>query len=604
MKQSKKAYESLAWEALGQAGRSYQQKTLRQVAVKFCKKHAAIIKQEHSADFDFDQWVIKSGSLSREKLANLCFLPFSTRNLYYLFLESLPPTIKIIWEQLIWENTIKINDAIKEYKISIFASGKDPLRSYFYYSDIREEYQLLLSTDSYYATSMDSARFVLPFGLRSVIAKYYDLPESAKLIGMQEAPATEFQYLDAEASIMAELPRLYTYYKQKQIDFTVKERPAATGLSKIHRNLQLREFFPEASKKQHKFLRTNILATLIYHWPQKTSIDQAATIQTYFNSLFKNKTYTAAALLPDLKGMGNVDLYYLNKVEAALLDLLGKLPGEAWVDMNRIEQHTKFLLINLKGVSLSIADEKLYFELDIEEKALKRYNEDRKYINDTTYRQAIELPILKGAFFLFAAMGLCELAYDEVKGEIGVDAYSAWDGLKAVKRTPLGDYVCGLSNNYELQISSKGGMTLSPETLLITIDGPESGMAGILAPYAEKISPNRYRSDSQIFLKNIRSKSELDSKIILFRQLLKTELPPNWEQFLVELQQKMNPFEKAGEMSLYKIPAANKTLIQLIAQDPVLKNLVIKAENYHILVPKANNAAFKRRLQEFGYLLT
>jgi hypothetical protein len=201
-------------------------------------------------------------------------------------------------------------------------------------------------------------------------------------------------------------------------------------------------------------------------------------------------------------------------------------------------------------------------------------------------------------------MGLCELAYDEAKGEMGVDNYSAWDGLKAVKRTALGDYVCGLSDKYELEISAKGGMSLSPETLLITIDGPESGMGGILAPYAEKISPNRYRSDSQIFLRNIRSKSELDSKILLFRQLLKTDLPPNWEQFLVELQQKINPFEKAGEMSLYKIPAANKALIQLVAQDPVLKTLVIKAENYLILAPKANNAAFKKRLQEFGYLLT
>ena len=44
-------------------------------------------------------------------------------------------------------------------------------------------------------------------------------------------------------------------------------------------------------------------------------------------------------------------------------------------------------------------------------------------------------------------------------------------------------------------------------------------------------------------------------------------------------------------------------LIRLVAQDPVVKTLVIKAEGYLVLVPKGNMAALKRRLQEFGYLV-
>ena len=55
---------------------------------------------------------------------------------------------------------------------------------------------------------------------------------------------------------------------------------------------------------------------------------------------------------------------------------------------------------------------------------------------------------------------------------------------------------------------------------------------------------------------------------------------------------------------VFSLPQDNQELIRLIAQDPVIKPLVSKAEGYMILVTQKNYAALRRRLAEFGYLIT
>jgi hypothetical protein len=70
------------------------------------------------------------------------------------------------------------------------------------------------------------------------------------------------------------------------------------------------------------------------------------------------------------------------------------------------------------------------------------------------------------------------------------------------------------------------------------------------------------------------------------------------------LRQKIDPFDEVEEMKIFKIPSDNNALIRIIAKDAMLKKLIIKAEGYHILVPKDNVSKFKKRLQEFGYFIT
>jgi hypothetical protein len=56
------------------------------------------------------------------------------------------------------------------------------------------------------------------------------------------------------------------------------------------------------------------------------------------------------------------------------------------------------------------------------------------------------------------------------------------------------------------------------------------------------------------------------------------------------------------DCTIFKIPEGRQELLQLIAQDPVIKKLVAKAEGYLLIVPNKHLAELRRRLAEFGYM--
>jgi hypothetical protein len=221
------------------------------------------------------------------------------------------------------------------------------------------------------------------------------------------------------------------------------------------------------------------------------------------------------------------------------------------------------------------------------------------------HRNAIELPVLKGTFFFFAALGLCEIIYDEVEEKKPTSAvYSPWDKLIAVKRTPLGDYVFGLSEHYQMSETKIDGFTLSDSALIIKLDSADSPYSGSFSNFAEQLNPLSFKTDASIFLKNVRSLQDLKTKIALFQQMVPTGVPENWKDFFNSLFKKVDPMDLYGDCAVFRIPSDNKAFIQILAQDTVIKKLVFKAEGYLIIVPKSNIPNLKRRLAEFGYLLT
>ena len=71
----------------------------------------------------------------------------------------------------------------------------------------------------------------------------------------------------------------------------------------------------------------------------------------------------------------------------------------------------------------------------------------------------------------------------------------------------------------------------------------------------------------------MRSEKDLETRISMFRQLVSTQLPDNWEQFFKDLRDKVDPFEELNNVIVLQIPSDKKTLVHLIAHDPVLKGL-------------------------------
>jgi hypothetical protein len=457
----------------------------------------------------------------------------------------------------------------------------------------------------------------LPYELRLLLQNYYSPPEEAILKPLAEIPETEFLYEQGDRTILAEINRIFLYHEQGQIPVTGKDRPKHTSLGKMQKTLNIREFFDQEEKDNKiRVLRTNILAALIVHCNKKPETDwlDFITENLLVHSLL-NICETPAVLLNDLKGMGHIDHHYLIPLEPTYFEYLKKLfiflqeknSGE-WIDFENFYHMARFSLLPMNPISSALAKDKLYYEFDdIVVEGDFKFRQSKHFIDDKMYHQAISTPYLKATIFLYAALGIFDIAYDRPDRTIvGQSCYSAYDGLRYFRLTPLGAYFFGMKDSYDVEeLLEDSGLTFSPDALTITIGGANSSIAFSLTPYARQIGPNRFATDNQTFLQGIKSKKDLTHKIKMFREIAAVEMPPNWEAFFEDLYKKVDPFEPLKEqMLLYKLPENNRALIELIAQDAVLKKTVLKAEGFHILFPKSKLPLFKKRLAEFGYLIT
>ncbi len=548
---------------------------------------------------------LEAKNRGKEKILFVCALAFYDKNTYRAFLQLFSPRVQELWTALIWSAKLYHSEIESKLGFNAFNRVKE---SYYVQFNLLSEFNIFKEIKSSYYYSDREAALCLPTAVRGFLHQYHEQPPQAILRPIEGELKTQLEFVNGEQLIFQELPRILAYYKQGQITYTGKNRPAHTGMSKLQRTCSITEFLikPNEDKRKGKsHLRTALLASML---PQVRESELQLELPALLQQLFKHYTdraYSAPMALPDLKGMGYLDDYDFNRVEPAFFKLFKSLPNAAWLSFENIQQHTFYNLLEFKAIKEYPVEQKLYYEYENTDVQSIYYN-TKHPLKSHQYFNAVELPFLRGSFFLFAAFGLCDLKFDEPEFEqIGRTCFSSWDGLRYVRRTALGDYVCGLTAKYDASaMLPKQEITLSEETLLITTEGNSTALGNLFESYAERVGPNSLRTDSRIFLKNISSIKDLQNKISLFKQLIGQKLPNNWLAFFETLEQKINPFENPGDYQLYKIPTHNKELIQLVAQDSILKSMLVKAEGYIILVPKSHLLAFKKRLHEFGYFVS
>jgi hypothetical protein len=519
---------------------------------------------------------------------------------YRLFRESLPEDVLMLWDALVKHKFIGFAEA--RLTLGIEVVDKIPPKSSFYMTEpeVKEKFNIFPSKSPFWAYQQLDQYFWLPRLLRESLISLYEIPASAKLIPTSDLPEKGTFFSDPEAQFFSDYGRMNLYYKQDEISYSTKLRPVQTGLGKIQRTLKIREFFPDTTVKQYKYLRTNMLASVMPYFfvIEKNLAESHDILKAFFKRAYGNGFASPTVLLPDIKGLAYFENHQFKTYEMQMVKLIKDLPKNEYVAIENILGYCSFSLFQMDIVGRTEAYEKLTMEAP-------DGGNYKVAIGYNRHRNAIELPILKGTFFFFAALGLCEIRYDEVGEKKSTSAvYSPWDKLIAVKRTSLGDYVFGLSEQYQMPETKIDGFTLSDSALIIKLDSAESPYSGSFSNFAEQLNPLSFKTDASIFLKNVRSLQDLNTKIALFKQMVPTGMPKNWQDFFNGLFKKVDPMDLYGDCAVFRIPSDNKAFIQILAQDMVIKKLVFKAEGYLIIVPKSNIPPLKRRLAEFGYLLT
>jgi hypothetical protein len=216
-------------------------------------------------------------------------------------------------------------------------------------------------------------------------------------------------------------------------------------------------------------------------------------------------------------------------------------------------------------------------------------------------------PFVKGFMFLLAGFGILDIAYNYPKNErvqiVSAPYLSEFDGLQYVRLTPLGAYVVGLKEEYDVVIKQEtANLVLDEKRLLIHMEGTDRLKAMILEKISTRVSENCYKLSYPSFLKECSSRKDILDKIKLFREHVAEKPPRIWENFLDEVINKIDPLISDPSMMVFRLKE-NPELISMMAQDDVLRKYILKAEKYHILIPKKNLGQVKKRMEEFGYFM-
>jgi hypothetical protein len=387
-----------------------------------------------------------------------------------------------------------------------------------------------------------------------------------------------------------------TYVKQNPIPTTKQGRPTAAALKRVLKATKLEEFYSN-EKGMTGTTKTLLHLLLILDLPNSKlqSIDSFEKMIEYLTKgvYIKRNRNSVYDLFFFHKGI-HKRKYSSEGLEDIMLSKIKKLPINGWLSFDNIFNYL-YLTCDILPLHASVAREEIYYHLG-------SYNNDGKIKNN--YYHYVQQPFVKGTFFMLAALGLVDIAYDNNPEELTFkgDIPNVYQKLKYVRLNDFGAYILGVNKEYTVPKQEfTNELYLSSEALVVTTNEDNTTAEIILKNYMTKVSNTRYTTDYETFLNSCNSVSDIRLKINSFKKALNIDFPKNWEAFFVEIVDKADSFQ-GRNFKVYEL-GKDSELIRLIARDEILKSMIIKAENYHILIKNKDLPLLKKRLLKFGYFL-
>lgn len=545
-------------------------------------------------------------SLTKIDLSSLCARIYSNQALLKEYMDSRSPQWRVVLEQAAWVPAL--DTASLE---AIFGKGLVNMKSdksLYYRSQNLEVVPALkewhaftkveLNVWSFYSISQNDLKnatvtLTLPPLMREVFTALLPKPKGYDLEPLPVATGKNIRFFNAETDILRELPLIVAYHMQGNLKYSQKGYPSLASVRKMQRTLRLKEF----DTQNEMTIRSLLIAGILSDDFKVKSITGTPlqTLKVLATRDF-NSQPVAYYLLAHIKGLNYFNKHDFRKgVTDKILGILKEVPTASWISFENLKVYISSRGLDVAPIQSYNVYNRLYVDLT---------NGDKKgneiSITRNNYNNYMLWPFVAGHIYLLAALGMAEISEDATLPL----QYSYFDRLQAFRITPLGKYLLGKTKQYEPPEQEQlTQLSFDESSPIIRIEGNIELGDAMLANYATKVSENRYQFSPGKFLKDCKTRKDLETKIILFRQAVGKKLPPFWDSYLQNLVGNSMAIKEQNKVVVYTLPAAHKDLHRIIAQDEVLRSIVIKAEHFTIIVADDKNAAFTNRMKELGYLV-
>lgn len=277
------------------------------------------------------------------------------------------------------------------------------------------------------------------------------------------------------------------------------------------------------------------------------------------------------------------------------------LKSSMWVSIEQVLYQTRCFFDNKTYVSILIQEPTSYYNIGFK---LHDRNADEpiKYdeiITRVTYQS------IKSVLLAMASWGIIEIAYDPTTTANGLSYLT--DALRYVRLTNLGKYVLGEAKSYQLpatMVNTCKDFELNADRLLIKVLNPNSKGNFALGKIATPITSQLYRTDFSVFLKECNTKDDIVKNINLFKKYIANEPPQIWAGFFNAMLERSNALKKVRTSYITRsIDAKDKELQDIIMHDPKLKQYILRAEGYVVLIEQAHLNDVNNILKTYGYTI-
>lgn len=277
------------------------------------------------------------------------------------------------------------------------------------------------------------------------------------------------------------------------------------------------------------------------------------------------------------------------------------LKSSMWVSIEQVLYQTRCFFDNKTYVSILIQEPTSYYNIGFKLHD-KNADEPIKYdeiITRVTYQS------IKSVLLALASWGIIEIAYDPTTTANGLSYLT--DALRYVRLTNLGKYVLGEAKSYQLpatMVNTCKDFELNADRILIKVLNPNSKGNFALGKIATPITSQLYRTDFSVFLKECNTKDDIVKNINLFKKYIANEPPQIWAGFFNAMLERSNALKKVRTSYITRsIDAKDKELQDIIMHDPKLKQYILRAEGYVVLIEQAHLNDVNNILKTYGYTI-
>lgn len=538
-------------------------------------------------------------SSKKEVFTNLLFDFYGNESSFKQSFERLPEKIQKIFLHLAWKGKYYLDEIEKKELLTIVKEN------YKNKTEPKEEYLLFNFSIGDSWSEENKTYFYLPDEIIKTIRDYLDKPKDY-YINKVENPVFEY-FLTSEEEFLKKIRVYLNFYLMGEIKLSSSNKLLKVSKKDLRKYGEIQECY-EDQGGDLEYLKTETIALFLLSVKEELLNEKylvGTNAKNIFNDFFsgnifnKDKFNFTTKFLNYLKGVKNIwnEEEHLEEVLDTLKKVCLEIPSDSVISVENILNYINFR--NLKCEIIS--PQNIYDHVYINEADYGR----TKIYNYENYNEYIVVPLFKSLIGILGSFGIFDLYIDTPTMKNGLylkNGYlSKYDGIKYVRLTKLGEYVLGRKNEYDFgENSEEAEVYLDEERLIVTIIGEAPMKFMFLEQIGTKIGANKYKIDYQSILRNIENGNELSKRIDDFKNKISFDLPPLWQDFFEDIKRKNNSIKFCEDLIVFKLKD-DKCLLDLIVKDSVIKDLIYKAEGYHIVIQKDNVKTLLKRLESFGY---